>query len=802
MANTLAELVVRMSADVGSLQRDFGRALGDARKFGGAMKSALGVGLSVGGFTIFIKGVVDAADRLNDLRTRTGLTGQELLVLEGAAVRSGVGIDIVGATASRMAKRMEDAKKGTGDAANAFAAMGIKVTRTDGSLKSMLELFKESGDKFKTWEDGADKAAIATGAFGKGGDALIPLMESLADTEARFKRLGITIDEDFITQADEFNDTVEDMKSVQMALGRAIATALLPYMKQTVEVLIEFQRNQELARLAVSAIIIPLKVMATGFVASGTAIAMSSRMLVGFFTAADRAKKLDFSGALDELKLATQESLQWFDRGAGIVAAFWKENEAGAKKAETATRRGRAPAMPDLAEAKKAAEALEKLLDARAKIALEADKDITDKRVSLLERMYQENLVSERDYWTRRLAIQKDGLDSEFRTLDEQIARQTAARNKTGAGSKERHDADRELEETIAKRKKLERDAAQAAIIGGYDAAVAMRKYQDSITGVNIELEELRGNTEKALQLRQEMSNRDLRQKFMTEGNQQGLKDLNELERLQRAGAKFNDIREEQEAVGSRLEIQEQRIQNTLRTGAISEMESLRRTGDARKAAAEQLEGLVRNLEEVARASENPKLILQAEQARASLERLRSESNLLADKFNSIGESALADFLTDMMTGTKTLKESIMDLGNTFVREVNRMVAQDFAKRVFGGATGTGGFGDFMAKLFSGGGSGGLGGLLGGGSQAAAPVYDAIPTMVGYADGTDFVPRTGPAVLHVGEKVVKASENRRGREGGDTIIHFHHTGQMGSRRSQEQTAQAIEIGLRRGRRIA
>jgi hypothetical protein len=40
--------------------------------------------------------------------------------------------------------------------------------------------------------------------------------------------------------------------------------------------------------------------------------------------------------------------------------------------------------------------------------------------------------------------------------------------------------------------------------------------------------------------------------------------------------------------------------------------------------------------------------------------------------------------------------------------------------------------------------------------------------LTGYATGTDYVPRTGPYILHQGEAVVTADQNKAGR--GDVII--------------------------------
>src|SRR3990167_6567028 len=312
----LGQLNIKMSADVGQAISDIGKA---ATQINRQMQSiqlgvsrlssaflVLGSGAGIGAF---IKGAIDTGDRMNDLRTRTGLLGQELLTLEGAAVRGGTSLEAISDVTSKLGKRLGAVEIGTGEAANAFAAMGISVTRAGGGMKTIGEILREAGEKFKGYEDGAAKATLATAAFGKGGDKLIPVIEGITDVDSRFKRLGITINEDFLTNADKFKDTMDDIKSLNDVLARQIATALLPYMQQLADVMVTLASDTETMGTGVY-------VVAQGFTAA-------TEEAVGFGLALDRLRHFDIAGAAEEMSKGMARAAARDAQTMKVIAALW-----------------------------------------------------------------------------------------------------------------------------------------------------------------------------------------------------------------------------------------------------------------------------------------------------------------------------------------------------------------------------------------------------------------------------------------------------------------------------------------------
>ncbi len=96
-----------------------------------------------------------------------------------------------------------------------------------------------------------------------------------------------------------------------------------------------------------------------------------------------------------------------------------------------------------------------------------------------------------------------------------------------------------------------------------------------------------------------------------------------------------------------------------------------------------------------------------------------------------------------------------------------------------------------------------LGGMMGGGGGGAASgigsfLSGLIPS---FAVGTDYVPRTGLALIHQGERIIPAAQNRAGMGGGSIVFNISTPDANSFRASQGQMlAQAQQQMARAGRR--
>ena len=213
---------------IGGLSGTAGRVSGGLKGLAGAaggLSGALGslVPLATGaGLAAMAKGAIDAADNMNDLSQKTGVSVESLSKFQQAANASGTSIEGVGAA---MIKLNRNLATGNAGATEALTALGLSATDASGKLKSTDAIMLEVADKFAKMPDGANKTAAAMALFGKAGADMIPLLNggSKAITD-----LTATMTTKFAKAAAELNDKTDALSAQVLRLGVSLGTALMP----------------------------------------------------------------------------------------------------------------------------------------------------------------------------------------------------------------------------------------------------------------------------------------------------------------------------------------------------------------------------------------------------------------------------------------------------------------------------------------------------------------------------------------------------------------------------------------------
>ena len=213
---------------IGGLSGTAGKVSGGLKGLAGAaggLSGALGslVPLATGaGLAAMAKNAIDAADNMNDLSQKTGVSVESLSKFQQAANASGTSIEGVGAAMLQFTKRFQG---GAGPAADALKAIGISATDASGKLKSTDQVMLEVADKFKNMEDGGKKAELAMALFGKAGADMIPMLNG---GRKSIEDLAATMTGPFAKGADGLNDKLAELEGKLLILGVGIGTALMP----------------------------------------------------------------------------------------------------------------------------------------------------------------------------------------------------------------------------------------------------------------------------------------------------------------------------------------------------------------------------------------------------------------------------------------------------------------------------------------------------------------------------------------------------------------------------------------------
>jgi hypothetical protein len=765
-----------------SVKRGFGDIAGVAGRVGSTLGALGGVGAIAGIAALGRQGIQTAAN-LADLAEKTSLSVETLSSLRRVAIIGGQSIDQVGDTAANFARNVSKAAGGNKELLRTFEALGISQQRLQGARFD--ELFVEFAQKVSQAENRTNALAFATTLAGESARNAMPFFRELATqglAGGNVTRQQALEAQELERAFRQFKLTVDDLK-VSLGLG------LLPALT---EVLAEMR---DIARLS-------------GSFGEAFAAFADPNPLNALKSTAERLKEIRTE--LDR----TQQSLQEFVEGGldtarleARISTLVRQNEFFRAKQLRESLAGRTgeqfldvrdlrarqrgfelPALPGKGASTAAADAARRaelaLIEARGKAAADSEKRLADVRLDLLQRFYNQGLIGEREYWDRRREVQEAAAAASIAAVTEEVtARERAladARRRAGAGSAEALGAEKDLLEAQTRRSRLEEDIANASVRSYLESQRAAEAYADTVRSLEAQLAELAGRSAEAAAITFDQQNRGLRQRLETNRDEEGLERLTALRAARIAQAQFNDQRERATEITQRLALQEERVQNSLRVGAISELEALRRTSEARQASLDELGQIADALEETARSSGLPRLKLQAEELKVQLEALRGESDLVAQKFDTIFESSFTDALGDIASGAKSAKDAFRDMADSIVRDITRLAAQDVARQLFGSVGGGGGIGGILAGLFGRGGGGTPSSLLAGG-------------IIGFATGTPYVPRDMLAMVHRGEAIVPAGQNRGGMR---VIQNFNISGATDAR-SQEQIAAAAARGLAR-----
>ena len=223
--NGLEKSLTSLDRKADGLNNTFGRVKGGA----GAMSGALGAlvpAVAIGGLTTLAKGAIDAADNLNDLSQRTGVSVESLSRFGAAANDSGSSVDEVAKAMGKLSKSIVDPAS---KANEALKSIGVSATDASGKIRPMDDVMLDIADRFAKMPDGAQKTALAMELFGKSGMNLIPMLNQGRDALSKY---NATITTEGAQAADKFNDSLNEIARVVAGPFNQAVTALLPLITQ------------------------------------------------------------------------------------------------------------------------------------------------------------------------------------------------------------------------------------------------------------------------------------------------------------------------------------------------------------------------------------------------------------------------------------------------------------------------------------------------------------------------------------------------------------------------------------------
>jgi len=223
MSGALGNLLIKLTADTGQATGDIGKAAHQIERDMQSMAikataagAAIGIAVAAAGAAMLsaARDAIKFGDQMAKLSQRTGMAVGRLSEIAYAGELADVSINQMATGLAMFNKALVDADKDGGKAQQMFEALGVSIK--DGPQVA----FEQMARAINELPDGELKVAAMKAAFGKSGDAMIPLIKGLDDATEKARRLGITMSEEMAANSELFNDSMTTLGAATSALVR------------------------------------------------------------------------------------------------------------------------------------------------------------------------------------------------------------------------------------------------------------------------------------------------------------------------------------------------------------------------------------------------------------------------------------------------------------------------------------------------------------------------------------------------------------------------------------------------------
>ena len=160
--------------------------------------------------------VAKTGDEIDKESQKLGISAENYQKLSYAMERSGADIEDFKRGTINISKELANVQNGAKGAGSTFAALGVAVKNSDGTMRSTEDVLLDSIDALAAMSDETQRNAYANQIFGKGYQELAPLLNSGADgikglmDEA--EKYGMVMSNDAVSSSAKFEDSLTKMR--------------------------------------------------------------------------------------------------------------------------------------------------------------------------------------------------------------------------------------------------------------------------------------------------------------------------------------------------------------------------------------------------------------------------------------------------------------------------------------------------------------------------------------------------------------------------------------------------------------
>ncbi len=182
----------------------------------------------------FQEGAKDA-DNILTMSSVTGMSTDSLQAYQYAAELVDTSLNTLTGSMAKNVRSMSSAQSGTGKMADAYKALGISVTDSNGNLRDSETVYWEAIDALGNVSNETERDALAMQLFGKSAQELNPLIEKgsagIAALTDEAKRMGAVMSTGSLETLGKFDDSMQRLKSGGTAAKNVLGMVLLPQLQ-------------------------------------------------------------------------------------------------------------------------------------------------------------------------------------------------------------------------------------------------------------------------------------------------------------------------------------------------------------------------------------------------------------------------------------------------------------------------------------------------------------------------------------------------------------------------------------------
>lgn len=665
-AQILISAVDQTKTAFDSIKRGLGGLTDTAKSVNGVLAN-LGVAVSVAGLTAMVKSAIDTGDALDEMSQRVGVSVETLSVWKPAAEQSGVSGESFEKGLRKLSTTMLEAATGSEDAVRGFSAVGVEFKNQDGTLRATDQVLLDLAERFKAMPDGAEKTALAVQLFGKSGAELIPFLnqgrDGINELAAEMQALGVQMSSETAAQAGNFNDALDKLKLATTSIGNQIIASLLPALNDMAGGMVESAKQGGTLRAILDGVVLVLKTLALGAATVGKAFVALGEAIGAGVAAAVEALKGNTEGAKAIIADLKGNLVKRLDELASFRDSLFdpKPIEVKAPKIQ---------ADPELLQRLTKPKAVKPAQDTTGaqttlmKAQLDAEfallKDGLARQQTALDAALEDRLVSVRDYYTQKTAIEQREVDAEIARKQQELARSQQVTT-TGKSENDRLKAKAEVAKAEADLITLNNRRTDIEQANARKAAQAERELTDALAQAREELAQITGTaTDADRQAAIERSYRDLRARLAAESDVDGVSLVDRLINVKAAQANLAALEAQWRQVTERMRNAQEAIQTQQQAGLLTEAQARQQIVTMQQQSATEMERLLPTMQQAAQAI-GPDAVIRVQAWRNELDRTKLTVDEMAPLWNRIGES-FGGALNGMITGAQTWRSALASI--------------------------------------------------------------------------------------------------------------------------------------------